>query len=53
LKSVEGTSKWLQAAYRDHAVWMGYLVVDPTFDRYRSDHRFQELIRRIDLLRTG
>ena len=42
--------KWLQAAYADRAVWMGYLAVDPTFDRYRSDQRFQELLRRIGLL---
>ena len=50
LKSDEDTFKWLQAAYRDRAVWMEYLAVDPIFDRYRSDHRFQELLRRIDLL---
>ena len=46
----EDTFKWLQAAYSDRAVWMGYLAVDPIFDRYRSDHRFQELLRRIGLL---
>src|ERR1700733_8661942 len=50
LKSDEDTFKWLQAAYRDRAVWMEYLAVDPIFDRYRSDHRFQELLRRIALL---
>jgi len=50
LNSDEDTFKWLQAAYNDRAVWMGYLAVDPIFDRYRSDHRFQELLRRIDLL---
>ncbi len=50
LKSDEDTFKWLQAAYHDRAVWMGYLAVDPIFDRYRSDHRFQDLLRRIDLL---
>ena len=50
LNSNEDTFKWLQAAYDDRAVWMGYLAVDPIFDRYRSDHRFQELLRRIDLL---
>ncbi len=49
LDSDEDTFKWLQAAYGDHAVWMGYLAVDPIFDRYRSDHRFQELLRRIGL----
>ena len=50
LNSNEDTFKWLQAAYNDRAVWMGYLAVDPIFDRYRSDPRFQELLRRIDLL---
>jgi tetratricopeptide (TPR) repeat protein len=47
LKSDEDTFKWLQAAYGDRAVWLEYLTVDPIFDRYRSDHRFQELLRRL------
>jgi Tfp pilus assembly protein PilF len=50
LNSKEDTFKWLQAAYGDRAVWMGYLAVDPIFDRYRSDHRFQELLRGTGLL---
>jgi TolB-like protein/DNA-binding winged helix-turn-helix (wHTH) protein/Flp pilus assembly protein TadD len=45
----EDTFKWLQAAYEDHAVWMGYLAVDPIFDRYRSDARFKDLLRRLGL----
>ncbi len=45
----EDTFKWLQAAYEDHAVWMGYLAVDPIFDRYRSDERFKDLLRRVGL----
>ena len=45
----EDTFKWLQAAYEDHAVWMGYLAVDPLFDRYRSDERFKDLLRRVGL----
>jgi len=49
LKSDEDTFKWLQYAYDDHAVWMGYLAVDPIFDPYRSDERFQELLRRSGL----
>ena len=50
LESDEDTFKWLQAAYGDRAVWMGYLAVDPIFDRYRSDQRFQQLLRRMALL---
>ena len=49
LNRKEDTFKWLQRAYDDHAVWMGYLAVDPIFDRYRSDERFKELLRRMDL----
>lgn len=49
LNKKEDIFKWLQAAYDDHAVWMGYLAVDPLFDRYRSDERFKDLLRRIDL----
>ena len=45
----EDTFKWLQAAYADHAVWIGYLAVDPIFDRYRSDERFKDLLRRVGL----
>ncbi len=43
------TFKWLQIAYEDHAVWIGYLAVDPIFDRYRSDERFKDLLRRVGL----
>jgi TolB-like protein/Tfp pilus assembly protein PilF len=45
----EDTFKWLQAGYEDHAVWMGYLAVDPIFDQYRSDERFKDLLRRVGL----
>ena len=45
----EDAFKWLQSAYDGHAVWMGYLAVDPIFDRYRSDERFKDLLRRVAL----
>jgi tetratricopeptide (TPR) repeat protein len=50
LNDKEHSFKWLQTAYDDHAVWKGYLGVDPVFDRYRSDPRFQELLRHVGLL---
>jgi tetratricopeptide (TPR) repeat protein len=53
LNDKEQTFKWLQASYDDHAVWMGYLGVDPVFDRYRSDPRLQELLKRSGLRSTG
>jgi TolB-like protein/DNA-binding winged helix-turn-helix (wHTH) protein/Tfp pilus assembly protein PilF len=49
IQSADQTFNWLQAAYDDRAVWMGYLAVDPVFDRYHSDRRFQELPRRVGL----
>lgn len=49
LNDKEETLKRLQAAYDDHAVWMGYLAVDPIFDRYRSDQRFKDLLQRVGL----
>jgi len=49
LHDQEHTFQWLQIAYDDRAVWMGYLGVDPIFDRYRSHPRFQELLRRVGL----
>jgi TolB-like protein/DNA-binding winged helix-turn-helix (wHTH) protein len=50
LNKDDDTFRWLQAAYDDHAVWMGYLAVDPIFDPYRNDKRFQELLKRVGLL---
>jgi TolB-like protein/DNA-binding winged helix-turn-helix (wHTH) protein/tetratricopeptide (TPR) repeat protein len=50
LNNKEQTFKWLQAAHDDHAVWMSYLAVDPVFDRFREDQRFQDLLRRVGLL---
>jgi len=50
LNDKEQTFKWLQVAYQDRAVWMTYLAVDPVFDRYRSDPRFQDLLRNVRLL---
>ena len=50
LHDKEQTLKWLQIAYDDRAVWMTYLAVDPVFDGVRSDKRFQDLLRRVDLI---
>jgi TolB-like protein/DNA-binding winged helix-turn-helix (wHTH) protein/Flp pilus assembly protein TadD len=50
LNDKEQTFKWLQLAYDDGAVWLSYLAVDPVFDGFRSDQRFQDLLRRIRLV---
>jgi TolB-like protein/DNA-binding winged helix-turn-helix (wHTH) protein/Flp pilus assembly protein TadD len=49
LKDKEETFKWLQVSYDGRAVWMSYLAVDPVFDGYRSEQRFQDLLRRLHL----
>ncbi len=50
LNDKEQTFTSLHTAYDDHAVWMSYLAVDPVFDRFRSDQRFQDLLRRLALV---
>ena len=50
LNDKEQTFNWLQVSYDGRAVWMSYLAVDPVFDGYRSDQRFQDLLRRLHLL---
>ena len=43
------TYEWLETAYRDRAVWMSYLAVDPLFDSIRPEPHFQDLLRRVGL----
>lgn len=50
LNDKEQTYKWLETAYRDRAVWMSYLAVDPVFGSIRSEERFRDLLRRVGLL---
>jgi TolB-like protein/DNA-binding winged helix-turn-helix (wHTH) protein/Flp pilus assembly protein TadD len=49
LNDKEQTYKWLEIAYRDRAVWMSYLAVDPVFDSIRLEDRFRDLLRRVGL----
>ena len=49
LDDEEQTYKWLETAYRDRAVWMSYLAVDPVFDSIRSEAHFRDLLRRVGL----
>lgn len=41
---------WLQRAFEQRSLWLGYLNVEPQVDPLRPDRRFQELLRRIGLL---
>ncbi len=41
--------EWLQKTFDEHSFWLGTLKVDPRLDVLRSDPRFQDLLRRMDL----
>ncbi|MBI3939784.1 MAG: hypothetical protein HY315_03020, partial [Acidobacteria bacterium] len=42
--------QWLERAFRDRAVRLVYLKVDPMWDKLRSDARFDSLLRRLKLI---
>ena len=39
--------EWLQKALDDYDEWIGCLRIDPALDELRSDHRFEDLLRRM------
>jgi tetratricopeptide (TPR) repeat protein len=41
---------WLQRAFEQRSLWLGYLNVEPQLDRLRSDPRFSDLLSRLGLL---
>ncbi len=40
---------WLEKAYQEHSFWMPFLKVHPHLDPLRSDPRFSDLMRRMNL----
>ncbi len=46
----EEALEWLETAYQDRNLWMPFVQVEPRFDPLRSDPRFQDLLRRMNLL---
>ena len=40
---------WLERAYDERDSWMDYLGLDPRIERLRSDPRFADLLRRMNL----
>jgi hypothetical protein len=45
----EQTFKWLEEAYKERTEPLLYLRVDPRLDTLRSDPRFEDLLRRVNL----
>jgi DNA-binding winged helix-turn-helix (wHTH) protein/TolB-like protein/Tfp pilus assembly protein PilF len=41
--------KWLEKAYSERDIWLMNLRVDPVFKSLRSDRRFADLLRRLEL----
>ena len=44
----EQSFSWLAKAYDERAGWIIYLKVEPIFDGLRSDHRFTDLLLRMN-----
>jgi len=40
---------WLEKAYQSRAFGITYIAVDPLFDRFRSNPRFADIVRRVGL----
>jgi tetratricopeptide (TPR) repeat protein len=45
----EETLEWLEKACKNRESWMVFLNIDPIWDRYRSEPRFQALVREVGL----
>jgi TolB-like protein/Tfp pilus assembly protein PilF len=41
---------FLERAFEERSLWMGYLNVEPQLDPLRADLRFQDLLRRVGLI---
>ncbi len=43
--------EWLEKGYNEHDVLMIFLNVDPIFDPIQSDHRFQGMLKKMNLIK--
>jgi serine/threonine-protein kinase len=50
LGNLDKTFEWLEKAFEERSGFLPFLKVEPMVDSLRSDSRFQDLLRRIDLL---
>ena len=49
LGDIEEAFKYLEKGYQERDEGLTYLAVDPLYDPLRSDPRFQNLLRRMNL----
>jgi TolB-like protein/DNA-binding winged helix-turn-helix (wHTH) protein/Flp pilus assembly protein TadD len=49
----EATFEWLDRAYEARDVHLIFLTVDPKWDPFRGDRRFEALVARCDFMRTA
>ena len=50
LEDYDAAFEWLDKAYAERFGWLIFLNVDPKFDKLRSDPRFTDLLRRLNLV---
>ena len=47
LRDYDEAFAWLQKAFDQRSIWLGYLQVEPQLDPVRNDRRFHELVKRM------
>jgi len=49
LQDINEAFAWLDRAFEERSLWLGYLNVEPQLDSLRSDRRFPDLLQRVGL----
>jgi tetratricopeptide (TPR) repeat protein len=47
LRDYDEAFAWLEEAFKQRSIWLGYLQVEPQLDPVRNDQRFQQLVKRV------
>jgi len=49
VSDMDGTFEWLNKAYQEHPIGLYSISFEPYYDPLRSDPRFRDLLRRMNL----
>lgn len=49
MNELDEAFKWFELAIEERTGWLGYLHIDPAFDNVKSDPRYLDLIKRVNL----